>query len=201
MLLLFFFVGSYEELLSRGYHIKNLSEGLNLKKRNPTAAILSATLISSAVFSLLHVFNPNATWVSTLCIVLSGLFLAAGYILTGDLALSIGIHTAWNFFQGNVFGFPVSGRNAGVTLLAIEQRGPDLITGGQFGPESGLIGIAAILLGCGILVLYVRRHYGRAGLRTELAVPNFQTKHLAKTSDSQKDAAQGTTDNVRKDKI
>lgn len=116
---MFFSVGFYEELLSRGYHIKNLSEGLNFNKSNPKVAILIATLISSALFGILHVFNPNANWVSTLNLVLAGIFLATGYILTGELALSIGIHTAWNFFQGNIFGFPVSGRNAGATLQAI----------------------------------------------------------------------------------
>lgn len=76
---------------------------------------------------------------------------------------------AWNFFQGNVFGFPVSGGFFGATFIAIEQRGPDLLTGGAFGPEAGLLWLLVSLLGAVLVWLWVRYRRGTAQLQTGLA--------------------------------
>ena len=127
-------------------------------------------LISSSVFGLLHATNPNATWISTLNLILAGLFLGLGFVLTGELSDPIGLHITWNFFQGNIFGFPVSGMKSGVSLISIQQRGSDLLTGGAFGPEAGLVGIFAILVGSLLTILYVRKTRGEVRMRTELAV-------------------------------
>ncbi len=165
----FICVGIYEEMLSRGYQLRNLAEGLNFKFLSPKTALLLAYVLSSAVFGLLHAGNPNATLISTFNIFLAGLFLGLGYVLTGELAIPIGLHMTWNFFQGNVFGFPVSGMAPTATFIGIQQGGPDLVTGGAFGPEAGLIGLAAMLLGSILTWLWVRWRRGQAGLRTELA--------------------------------
>lgn len=174
--LLFFCVGIYEELFSRGYQLKNLAEGLNgLWGLGYRGAIILATLISATIFGLLHAGNPNATWVSTFNIFLAGLFLAVGYLLTGELAISIGLHMGWNFFQGNVFGFPVSGTDANATtFIAIRQGGNPLITGGAFGPEAGLIGIAALILGSLLIIGWVRLHYGVVQLAPRVATPDLR---------------------------
>ena len=98
------------------------------------------------------------------------LLLAFGYILTGELAIPIGIHITWNFFMGNIYGFPVSGIDvSGVTLIAIQQNGPQVWTGGTFGPEAGLIGLVAMLLGGLLIALWVRGRYGRLELNEKLA--------------------------------
>jgi membrane protease YdiL (CAAX protease family) len=171
-LILFVAVGIGEEFLSRGYHLKNMTEGLGLLR--PKGAIIVATVVSSVIFGLMHAGNPNANVISTFNLFLAGVFLALGYILTGELAIPIGLHITWNFFQGNVFGFPVSGMNAGATLIAVEQGGNDLVTGGAFGPEAGLIGIAAMILGSILIALWVRVRYGRVGLWEKLAVPDLR---------------------------
>jgi uncharacterized protein len=171
-IIIFLCVGIYEEALSRGYWLHNLSEGLNLSFIGPKAAILLAWFISSAVFGVAHMGNPNTTAVSTINLIIAGLFLGLGYILTGELAIPMGLHITWNFFQGNVFGFPVSGLGLhGATFIAVQQGGPDLWTGGAFGPEAGLMGIAAILAGSVAILVWVRRRHGRLALSSRLARP------------------------------
>lgn len=163
-------VGIYEEMLSRGYQLRNLAEGLNFKSISPRAAFLIAYLLSSSIFGILHAGNPNATLISTVNLIVAGLFLGLGYVLTGELAMPIGLHITWNFFQGNVFGFPVSGGSSSVSFIAIQQGGPDLWTGGAFGPEAGLIGLLAIVLGSILTVLWVRWRYGKIEFQSRLAV-------------------------------
>jgi uncharacterized protein len=159
-----------EELLARGYQLRNLAEGLNMPAIGPAAAVVASWAISSSLFGLLHIFNPNATWLSTLYLMLTGVFFGLGYVLTGRLGLPIGLHFAWNFFQGNIYGFPVSGNIfGGATVFEIEQGGPPLWTGGAFGPEAGLLGIAAILLGCLLTLLWVDARYKQVAFYLPLA--------------------------------
>lgn len=159
-----------EELLARGYQLRNLAEGLKLPNVRPAVALVASWIITSSLFGMLHVFNPNATVLSILYLMLAGGFFGLGYVLTGRLGLPIGLHFAWNFVQGNVFGFPVSGNVfGGATVIAIEQGGPPLWTGSAFGPEAGLLGIAAILLGCLLTLLWVGVRYQRVALYLPLA--------------------------------
>lgn len=160
-LVLFVCVGIYEETLSRGYLLRNLSEGFHLPWVGRRAAILAAWLISSIIFGVLHALNPNASLVSTLNLIIAGLFLGLGYVLTGELALPIGLHITWNLFQGNIYGFPVSGVVFDqTTVIAIVQGGPDWVTGGAFGPEAGLVGLLATVVGGALTVAWVRRQGG-----------------------------------------
>ncbi len=142
-----FIIGGWtEELLSRGYHLQNIADGLNLHW---------GVIISSSVFALLHLGNPSASWISTLGILLAGLFLALPYLLTRQLWLSIGLHIGWNFFEGVVFGFPVSGLET-YRLLLHTVSGPEIWTGGAFGPEAGLLVIPAMLMGALLVYGYTR---------------------------------------------
>jgi membrane protease YdiL (CAAX protease family) len=143
----FIFVAWNEELLSRGYQLQTIASGINL---------FWAVIISSAVFGLLHLGNPNATWVSAAGIFFAGIFLAYGYIRTGQLWLSMGLHLGWNFFEGVVFGFPVSGLNI-YRLIRIDVQGPEIWTGGAFGPEAGLIVLPALIVGIILIYVYTRQ--------------------------------------------
>ena len=140
-------VGWNEELMSRGYHLQTLASGLTLAW---------GWILSSAVFALLHLANPHASWMAVGGIVLAGLFLGYAYIRTGQLWLAMGLHTGWNFFEGVVFGFPVSGLPF-YRLTRTTISGPDLWTGGEFGPEAGLILIPAIILGFALVHVFTRK--------------------------------------------
>ena len=144
--LVFILVAWNEELMSRGYHLQTIASGLNLSW---------GLVISSAIFGSLHLANPNATWIGALGIFFAGLFLGYAYIRTKSLWLSMGLHIGWNFFEGVVFGFPVSGLDI-YHMTHLNVSGPDFWTGGNFGPEAGLIILPTITLGAGLVYLYTR---------------------------------------------
>jgi hypothetical protein len=150
--------------------LKNAAEGLDYPALGPRGAVLLAWVLSSVFFGLLHADNPSATFVSTLNIVLAGLMLGFGYVISGELAIPIGLHVTWNFFQGAVYGFPVSGFGPfGATFLATQQTGPDLWTGGPFGPEAGLLAPIVMLLGISLIALWTRLRTGKVSIHSPIA--------------------------------
>jgi membrane protease YdiL (CAAX protease family) len=169
-IIVFLCVGFYEELWSRGYQLTNVAEGFNFRPIGHRLATLIALVLTSAVFGFLHASNPNATFISSFNIAVAGIFLGLGFVLTGELAIPIGLHMTWNFFQGNVFGFPVSGTaTIGATIFRVEQGGADLLTGGAFGPEAGAIGLVAIGIGCVLTWLFVGWEKGSAAIEPSIA--------------------------------
>jgi hypothetical protein len=121
-----------------------------------------ALIVSALLFGAAHLQNPNATYTAALAIAIeAGLMLAAFYLLTGRIWMSVGVHAAWNFTQGPVFGAHVSGTtDTGSLFVSAPVAGaPELLTGGPFGPEAS---VPAILVG-GAIFLWVfaaarRRH-------------------------------------------
>lgn len=146
-------IGYWEELVNRGYLFQNMREGMGL---------LGAVLLSCVLYGLLHAANPNAGWLSSLIIVGFGLLRLYGYLATGLLWLSIGMHIGWNFFQAAVFGFPASGRAEAETLLSHERLGPAWLSGGDFGPEGSLLILPVIGL-----ALAAMHFWARSPLRSE----------------------------------
>jgi membrane protease YdiL (CAAX protease family) len=147
MLLFYIIVGWQEELSSRGYQLQNLAEGLNL---------LFAVLISSAMFALLHLMNPSISFMAVVGLFFSGLFLAFSYVATRQLWLPIGLHIGWNFFESSLFGFQVSGYGGWPRLILQTVRGNIFFTGGDFGPEAGLVLLPGLMLGALLIYLYTR---------------------------------------------
>jgi membrane protease YdiL (CAAX protease family) len=112
-----------------------------------------ALAITSALFGLGHIFNPDATWFAAFAIAVeAGILLGAAYMLTRRLWLAIGIHAAWNFTQGWVFSVPVSGGDAPLGLLITRRVGPDWLTGGDFGLEASVVAMVVATL-AGVLML------------------------------------------------
>jgi membrane protease YdiL (CAAX protease family) len=121
-----------------------------------------ALAFSACLFGALHLFNPNATAFAALAIAVeAGIMLAAFYILTGRLWVSIGVHAGWNFTQGWLFGAAVSGTGgfAGGPLLTSPVPGtPQWLSGGAFGPEASVAGLlVGTLVGIVVLRLAARR--------------------------------------------
>jgi membrane protease YdiL (CAAX protease family) len=172
-----FFVGVsvFEELVVRGYLLTNIAEGLaGFWRVGTRAAIAVATLVTAAVFGVLHASNPNATPLSVFNITLFGVLLGLGFVWTDRLGVPIGMHLTWNATVGGVYGFPVSGITLGVTVFETETTGPELVTGGAFGPEGGLVALLALVLGVASLWWWVRRAYGTVSLREGVAVPTLR---------------------------
>jgi membrane protease YdiL (CAAX protease family) len=138
---------------------------------------LPAFVVSAAVFGASHIFNPGATVVSVLCIALeAGIMLGALYALTGRLWVSIGVHAAWNFTQGYVFGALVSGGEAGPALAHSVAR-PNvsvLLTGGSFGPEASLPALL-VCTGVGVGTLWLARQRNRLDIATGTATDGSVT--------------------------
>ena len=132
-----------EELVFRGYILNNLMQSLNR---------WLALAISAALFALMHSNNPGVDLVAMLNLFAGGLLLGINYVFTRNLWFSILLHTAWNFLQGPVLGFPVSGVHL-PSVLDHELKGSPLVTGGAFGLEASVI--TGILLILSILILFV----------------------------------------------
>lgn len=127
-LMMYLMVGFNEEIMFRGYLFQSLTEGIGR---------IWATLSFSVIFGLAHAGNPNVSLFGVINIVLAGILLSVAYLQTRSLWLPIGIHTAWNFTQGYIWGLPVSGTTPRTPLILSMESGPDWITGGTFGPEGG----------------------------------------------------------------
>lgn len=137
-------VGWSEELAFRGYLLQNMKDGMNL---------FWAILISCILYGLLHLSNPNSTILSGILIAIFGYLRIFGWLRSGQLWLSMGMHAGWDFFQGPILGFTVSGMNTD-SLIKQTILGADWITGGSFGPEAGIVVIPVIVFGLIIMYLW-----------------------------------------------
>jgi uncharacterized protein len=122
--------GVTEELLFRGVIFRNLEDLLGT---------WFALAISAVIFGLIHISNPHSSlWAAAAIAIEAGVLLGAAYVLTRRLWIVMGIHFAWNFTQGGLFGVAVSGTTV-PGMLSTTLSGPDLLSGGQFGMEASIV--------------------------------------------------------------
>ncbi len=152
-----------EEMVFRGCLLTNFAEGFSFLGKPPLRATV-ATVASALLFGWIHFDNPFATVLSGTNLVLYGFLLAVPFLLTGSLAITIGLHFTWNVFLGIVYGLPVSGYPPVVALMRTVQSGPELWTGGNFGPEGGLLTTLFLLVELGGFLLWIRVTRGRLAL-------------------------------------
>jgi hypothetical protein len=135
---------AFEEITDRGYALTQLAA------RSRVVAVVATAL----AFTVMHAWNPGFNAVACAHVFAAGVALAVGRLRSGALWLPIGWHFGWNAAQGWLFGAVVSGMQpARQPLLALRLDGPALLTGGAFGPESGLLAVAASVV---VLLAYVK---------------------------------------------
>lgn len=139
-LYMFASVALLEELLFRGFLFQRLVAGIGVW---PTQLALAA------LFAVAHWGNPGmegvAMFLATVDIALAAILLGLAYLRTRSLALPIGLHLGWNWTQGHLLGFGVSGVDLTGWLRPVFQGKPAWLTGGEFGPEASVLGVVADL--------------------------------------------------------
>ena len=148
-LLFFLLVAVTEEVMLRGFVLgRMLSAGMNR---------FVALFLSSALFSAMHLFNPNFALLPFVNILLAGCLLGASFLYTRNLCFPVVLHWFWNWLQGPVLGYEVSGMDSGETLLTLRLTGSDLLTGGSFGFEGSLLCTVLLVVGTLAIIGYYER--------------------------------------------
>ena len=130
--------GGTEEVATRGWLLTRIAARTNLPL---------AIGISSSLFGILHLGNAGVTFLSVLNIILDGVLAALLFIYTDSIWLVVAQHGAWNYVQGNLLGFQVSGTGADASIFSFTMgSGPDWLTGGAFGAEGSIITTLVLLV-------------------------------------------------------
>ena len=130
--------GGTEEVATRGWLLTRIAARTNLPL---------AIGISSSLFGILHLGNSGVTFTSLLNIVLDGVLAALLFIYTDSIWLVVAQHGTWNYVQGNLLGFQVSGTGADASIFSFTMgSGPDWLTGGAFGAEGSIITTLVLLV-------------------------------------------------------
>jgi len=158
----------FEEVLYRSLLLSGLVAALRGRK-------WLAILISAVVFGIIHLSNPGASTISAFGNALGGIIYGMAFLGGRNIWLPLGLHFSWNFSQGPILGFPVSGLNFG-GIFATEPVGSDLINGGAYGPEAGLVGILFRFVIMAMVVYYLQLRCGRKG---DLKTLEFPIKEYA----------------------
>ena len=162
--------GIYEELLFRGVLFRSIETWFGS---------WAALVVSSLVFGLTHLINPQGTMEGALFIAVeAGLLLAAAFMLTRRLWLCIGFHMAWNYTQSAIFSSIVSGNDAAQGLVKSTVKGPDYLTGGSFGVESSVLALV-LCTATGVIMLVMAAKRGR------IVPPKWKRASLASASELQ----------------
>ena len=137
LLILMILVGFGEEMMTRGYTLTLI--------RRQTGKTWLAVGVSAIIFAILHSLNSGFSALAATNLILFSLVTAAMYIRSGSLWMPIAYHVGWDYFEGNVFGYPNSGHRL-QSLYSVGHVGNNVLTGGRFGPESGLVSTGLLLI-------------------------------------------------------
>ena len=144
----FIFQGAFEEILIRGYLMVNIG-----KKHKMSTAII----ISSIIFSIIHGLNPGMNIIPIINLILISIFFSLYVISFDNIWGACGIHSVWNFVQGNFYGIAVSGiKTADTIFVSTNVVGKEFINGGMFGLEGGIAVSIVVIVSIVILLIYMK---------------------------------------------
>jgi len=148
-LAVFAIAAAAEEALFRGYILQTLDRA---------GFAWLAVVLTSVFFGFVHLGNPSAGLFSTLNTILAGIWFSVAYLRFRDLWFVSGMHCAWNWVQGSVFGIEVSGMREITehTLLREIDTGPTWLTGETYGIEGGIAATIAIVFST-TLIVFIKR--------------------------------------------
>lgn len=142
--------GLAEEVMCRGFLLTSIA------RRN---SVTLAVILNSALFAVLHVFNPSGMNVlAMLNLFLFGVFASLLFLRSGNIWLCAGLHSAWNMVQGNVLGIPVSGINVDSVYSSAADSGMTIVNGGSFGLEGGIVVTVMLMVSCAVLMFWSKGH-------------------------------------------
>lgn len=140
-----------EEIMVRGYILGRLM--------NTSMNKFLALFVSAFSFSMMHFFNPNVAFLPLLNILLAGMLLGASYLYTRNLCFPISLHLFWNWIQGPVLGYQVSGNNfGGLSMLKLHLPEESIMNGGAFGFEGSLICTVLVAILTILIIWWGEKH-------------------------------------------
>ena len=148
-LLLLVAVAVGEELVFRGYLLRNLMDSFSKE---------AALFASAIVFALFHSLNPDFSLTAFLNIFIAGVLLGVNFIFTRNLWFGIFLHLAWNWLQGPLLGFAVSGLDL-PSMLELNSTASVILSGGRFGLEGSWLTLLLLSGVTAILYVSFRRRY------------------------------------------
>ena len=146
----FLLVAITEEFALRGFVLERMLQG-GVNK-------FWALFLSSTLFSLVHIANPNFDFLSFINILLAGILLGSSYIYTRNLCFPIALHWFWNWIQGPVLGYEVSGNKFCDGLLTLHLPEANLINGGAFGFEGSILCTVLMVAGTAVILKMFRKN-------------------------------------------
>ncbi|MBU3135512.1 CPBP family intramembrane metalloprotease [Clostridium gasigenes] len=145
-LLAFIAVGFGEEIFGRGYCMSVLKQ-----TRNKWVVLI----VSSIIFSAMHLGNAEIGVLPLINIFLIGIAFGYMFMKSSNIWMPIGFHITWNYFQGYIWGFQVSG-NVVDGMYQLKTVKDSILNGGAFGAEGGLMVTFVILLTIGFVAMYYK---------------------------------------------
>lgn len=154
----FLLVALFEEILVRGYILGHL---LHTRLNR-----FLSLFISAALFALLHIFNPEVALFPMINLTLAGMMLGASYLYTKNLCFPISLHLFWNWIQGPILGYRVSGNDFMSSMLTLRFPEENAVNGGAFGFEGSLL-CTILIITLTIMIIW----WGEKREAIKLAVP------------------------------
>ena len=158
-LLGFLVQGASEEILSRGWMMQVIGA-----RYKPWLGVL----LSTALFAILHLGNAGVTILSVINLILVSFLLALFVLKEGSLWFACAWHSSWNWMLGNVFGLSVSGQGEKITMIDLNTRGNEILSGGGFGPEGSIVTSVIMIF---TIIIYANKVYKKKNL-TEVMIDN-----------------------------